>query len=292
MILLYRKLYRNYINVYKDVSCERYPIEAIRRNGNCVLLRNYLEVQKYDGSRKGFDYEITNDFVTLPVFDFHHKMINITIYGGTDNGDIKDIFVDNIYQYLPVKNKIVIDIGANIADSSIYFALRGASKIIGLEPFPKNYELAQKNINLNNFSNKINLFLAGCSGNKDEITIDPDYNSGINSILKDFKLGIKVPILTLGDILNENKLMSDGSIILKMDCEGCEYEAILSAEKNTLQKFSHVMIEYHYGYKDLKKKLERSGFRVSVTRPRIYHKSPDKFHGKVNAAEGYIFARR
>jgi predicted RNA methylase len=64
--------------------------------------------------------------------------------GGTRNGDIRNIFVNNIYEHLPVEGRSVVDIGANIADSCIYFALHGANNVIGLEPFPRNYELAEK----------------------------------------------------------------------------------------------------------------------------------------------------
>jgi methyltransferase FkbM-like protein len=70
--------------------------------------------------------------------------------------------------------------------------------------------------------------------------------------------------------LNQYALASDDPVILKMDCEGCEYEVILSADEHTLQKFDLVMIEYHYGYgyKNLKQKLERSGFKVRLLAPR------------------------
>ena len=54
-----------------------------------------------------------------------------------------------------------------------------------------------------------------------------------------------------------------------MDCEGCEYESILSASRDVIRSFSHIQIEYHYGYKDLKYKLEENGFIVSVTKPRL-----------------------
>jgi hypothetical protein len=54
-----------------------------------------------------------------------------------------------------------------------------------------------------------------------------------------------------------------------MDCEGCEYDVIFSSSKETLKRFSHIQIEYHYGYKNLKEKLEKCGFSVKVTRPVI-----------------------
>ncbi len=290
--LTYRKLYLNYIRVIICVSNEKYPINAVLRNGTVVTLRNYLEVQVFDGRLKKFKCDIANDLVTLAKHSFGNEN-TITIYGGVSNGDMKGIFVDGVYQKLPVKNKTVIDIGVNIADSSIYFALRGATKIIGLEPSPKNYEVADKNINSNNLNN-ISLLLAGCSNHRGEIKIDVDsYNeSGILFTLKDLKSGVKVSLLTLEDILNENNLGSDGSIILKMDCEGCEYEGILFANKSTLQRFSHILIEYHHGYKDLEEKLRRSGFRVSVTRPKLNSRLHERDGRKLIFAVGYIYAER
>lgn len=92
-----------------------------------------------------------------------------------------------------------MDIGGNIADSAIYFALCGANKIVCIEPLANNYELARKNIQFNNFSHKINAVLAGCSKNSGEIIIDPSYSNGAFSTLKEFKVGIKVPLLTLQD---------------------------------------------------------------------------------------------
>jgi len=290
--LTYRRIYLNYISVIMHVFTEKYPIKAILKNGTLVVLRNYLEVQVFDGRHKGFECDIPNDSVTLATRSFGNEN-TITIYGGVSNGDMRGIFIDNIYQNLPVKNKTVIDIGANIADSAIFFALCGATKIICIEPFPKNYEIAKKNIKLNNLNN-ISIILAGCSNRRGEIKIDvdSDYEAGKLFIVKDFKTGIKVSLLTLQDILNENNLDSDGSIILKMDCEGCEYESILSADENTLQRFSHILIEYHYGYKDLKEKLQRSGFKVSVTRPKLISRFHDLDGQKLKFAVGYIYAER
>jgi FkbM family methyltransferase len=213
-----------------------------------------------------------------------HDKTKIKLHGGTSSGDVIGIYLNNIYQQLPVKGKAVVDIGANIADSGIYFALSGANKVVGLEPFPKTFQLAQKNIRFNNLSDKITVYLAGCAADNRDMIVDPDFNSDGKNILKDFKKGIKIPMLTLENVLSHNNLLNYDSHILKMDCEGCEYETVLSADKHILQKFSHMMIEYHYGYKNLKEKIEKSGFKVSVTRPIIQHRG--------NYYYGDIFAER
>jgi FkbM family methyltransferase len=112
-----------------------------------------------------------------------------------------------------------------------------------LNPYPKIASVTRKNIQFNNFSHKISAVLAGCSKNSREINIGPFYSNGAFSTLKEFKVGIKVPLLTLQDILKQYALASDDPVILKMDCEGCEYQVILSADEQTLQKFDLVMIE-------------------------------------------------
>jgi hypothetical protein len=67
-------------------------------------------------------------------------------------------------------------------------------------------------------------------------------------------------VLTLEDVLSHNDLLNNDSLILTMDCKGCEYAIVLFAHKHILQKFSHMMIEYYYGFKNLKEKKWFQGF--------------------------------
>jgi FkbM family methyltransferase len=182
--------------------------------------------------------------------------------GGLHNGELVNIFLEDVYCHLPVEGKVVIDIGANIGDSSIYFALRGAGKIIGVEPIPDNYEMAVKNIRLNNFSDRISLMLAGCSAHTGSTTVSSGFEAGIASHTVNYgESGAKIPSVTLENIINEYNIR-DGETVLKMDCEGCEYDIILTASDSLLRQFSHMLIEYHAGYKDLKERLEKSAFEV------------------------------
>ena len=47
-----------------------------------------------------------------------------------------------------------------------------------------------------------------------------------------------------------------------------QYGILLKAQNSDLRKFEQIMMEYHYGYLNLKKKLEGAGFKVSKTFPR------------------------
>ncbi len=172
--------------------------------------------------------------------------------------------------------------GANIGDSSIYFALNNAKKVIALEPYPYSYNIALKNIRSNNFDNKIILLNAGY-GNDNTIKIDPEFKNKISSNLKSFDNGIDIKVLSLKTILKDYNI---DKAILKMDCEGCEYN-IINEDNNTLGKFKMMQIEYHYGYEKLKNKLEEAGFNVTYTKPRIFF---DK-DAKERRSAGYIYAK-
>ncbi len=71
---------------------------------------------------------------------------------------------------------------------------------------------------------------------------------------------------TLSDIIKRFNI--NHSAVLKVDCEGCEYGILLKAQNSDLRKFEQIMVEYHYGYLNLKMKLESAGFKVSKTFPR------------------------
>ena len=66
----------------------------------------------------------------------------ITMHGMEDNGEILQIFYLESYKFLDPQGEIVFDVGANIADSAIYFAIKGARKVIALEPSPYTYNFA------------------------------------------------------------------------------------------------------------------------------------------------------
>lgn len=293
-LFLYSKLYRNYFDILTRIIRKKYPIEAILRNGSHVTVSDAAELGflsriLYMAKKLGnnVEYDIKEDkttFLSLPYWNNNSKL---TLYGSITNGDAAAIFLENIYEYLPVVGKTVIDIGASIGDSSIYFALQGAKKVIALEPIPGNYEIAKRNIELNNLSDKITLLLAGCAASQGFTTISPFDSSSVTSWVKNspatawvkkgpvagwvknFSQEFKVPLLTLEDILKQNNLQNGELNILKMDCEGCEYETILSANRDVIRSFSHIQIEYHGRYKDLKHKLEENGFIVSVSKPKL-----------------------
>ncbi|MEM3859552.1 MAG: FkbM family methyltransferase [Candidatus Micrarchaeaceae archaeon] len=96
----------------------------------------------------------------------------------------------------------------------------------------------------------------------------------------------KITIYTLAEMVRKFKIKDR---ILKMDCEGCEYGIILNAKPETLKKFDQIMIEYHYGYKNLVRKLKEAGFHVKITVPKFSFNPDAENH---NVIVGWVYAKR
>ena len=113
----------------------------------------------------------------------------------------------------------------------------------------------------------------GVGGKRKFVTIKPDFVNTWGSNLKIFNAGKRIQIVTLEDIVKKYDIKKG---VLKMDCEGCEYPIILNANNEVLRKFSQIMVECHYGYKNIQEKLEDAGFKVSHSKVHYsYNKSAD-----------------
>lgn len=146
----YRNAYKNYMWVIYRILRNKYPIDVVLKNGEIRTLKNVIEVHDTSDGLYKF-YHLENNRV---IISMNGK--EIQFFGGIDNGDLRGVFLRDDYKFLPVDNKIVLDIGANIGDTAIYFAVNNASKVIALEPYQNNFEIAKKNISLNNLYQVLN----------------------------------------------------------------------------------------------------------------------------------------
>ena len=190
-----------------------------------------------------------------------------------NNGMIDLRFLEKEYNKLDVDHKYVVDIGANIGDSTIYFALNGAKHVYAFEPYPYSYNIAEKNVNLNrHLSKKITLLNEGC-GKSGFIKIKKDFQNSVGSDIKSFEKGERIKISDLDEIVKRFKLKH---ATLKLDCEGCEYALLLNASHSSLNAFDQIILEYHYGYKNLEDRLKKAGFRVKRKQPAyLYNKDAE-----------------
>lgn len=283
----YKDTYQNYFSILarmflarKETATKDVYIKVLLKDGRIlnlpiVLVKNYVTLSS---SKNPNIHDVDVNESTL-IFTFYDKTVRLQ----TDRFFAPDsVFIDEDYKPLNVKGNIVIDIGMNIGDSSIYFALNGARKIIGLEPRPYQFSIAEKNMKLNDIANCI-LLNAGY-GRDDEIKIDPDSKSIATDLIPSNQ-GQKIKIYSLSTIFNDYNL--DG-VFIKMDCEGCEY-ALLDEPDSVFGKINAMVIEYHYGCEKLLEKFRNMNYSCKYTAPiKIYNKNATD----PNMSVGYIYAFR
>ena len=183
------------------------------------------------------------------------------INGHNSSATVFSTFIFEDWKKLNVKGKIVLDIGGYIGDTAIYFAAKGASRVIVYEAFPYSYMILKKNVDQNKMNDIIDVNNCAIGGTNSFLIIDPNYINDNESKAVNFSTGIKVPVVTLKDIVEKYNII-DGS--LKMNCEGCEYDVFNSIDVQTLRNFSEIYMHYHANASPLVEKLKLAGFRVKV----------------------------
>ena len=197
-------------------------------------------------------------------------------------GDIvRENFVGGAYDDLDVGGRTVVDVGAGVGDTAILFSLRGAVRVIALEPYPRLYGEALLNIKANGLADRVVLVNAGLGALDGEVCADLS-DVGYSLFRPGGRCDVRVRMYTLRTLIKEFEV-EEGSV-LKMDCEGCEYETVLNADPGDFAVFSQVIIEYHNGYSEIKKHLEAAGFSTEI--------KPIRSAAIPIERQGYVVARR
>jgi hypothetical protein len=84
----------------------------------------------------------------------------------------------------------------------------------------------------------------------------------------------------------EDIIPNEKNLILKLDCELCEYNIILNTEKQILQKFEMILIEFHDGNRNLIEKLSSIGFEIKILNSRFTYRK--KYRGHILAVNKNI----
>ena len=133
---------------------------------------------------------------------------------------------------------------------------------------------------------RITLVRAAC-GRSGFISLKEDYANSLGSDLSHVDpKGVKTRIYSLKEVADEFKIEN---ALLKINCEGGEYDIILGADSETLRRFEQIQVMYHYGYVNLVKKLRDAGFRTRYTLPHVNMNDEAK---EEKTLVGYIYAER
>jgi FkbM family methyltransferase len=270
-LLLLRRVYRNWPSIwfYWFTKRKRNIAQANLKSGRKVRANGGLMFSNLTGLayliQGGWKIiDSGENFLTLEDPRIGIKMKCRTNVG-FDLSFLAFIFVQKVYR-TNFNGKSVIDAGSYTGDTAIYFVTNGASRVIGLEPYQENLDLALENVNqLNNLGGKITLVKAALStndGTTDFKVFENEPNGNRIATYSDRQTyTIKAKTMTIETLMREFDLPRVN--VLKLNCEGAEYDIIDSLSEMTAQLVDEIYVEFHRGPERIITSLEKLGYSVS-----------------------------
>lgn len=194
---------------------------------------------------------------------------------------IAEIWIQKIYgdlkEFAHFPMPTIIDIGAHIgAFTLLALWVLPRAKVFSFEPDPTNYEYLKKNVERNNFASRCRPVNKAVMKDRASRTLySPATHSPSSTLFP--PMGVRgdfsqtqVECLTLADIFDVFKI--DLCDLLKIDCQGGEYEILMNTPEAYLLKIKSIVLEYHvniqnYSPDTLVAFLEKEGYKVSRHRP-------------------------
>ncbi len=207
-------------------------ITSLLDNENNPISKKNLFV--YDNNDKIVN--IKNSKFYLPNFDID------LIQGGLSRSTyyFEQDFLEKLDNYLK-EDSIIIDIGANIGNHTLYWANeRRAKKIYAFEPIPHTFGILKKNIEINQLEDRVILNNVGLSDQKGmgEVKTFCKQNLGGTRLKKlQSDTPYTIPLRTL-DSFN---IKEDTIDLIKIDVEGMDNEVLLGASK-TIRKYKPIIM--------------------------------------------------
>lgn len=187
----------------------------------------------------------------------------------------KEIIEKEIYKfYTTSKNPYIIDCGANIGLSIIYFKkIYPNARIIAFEPDKKIFKILKKNIQSFNLEN-VKLIQKGVWSKKSTMNF---YSEGADAgrIITNTHIDktSKIYTVKLNDFLNKTV------DFLKIDIEGAEID-VLESSKEKLSNVKNLFVEYH-SFTNQKQRLDKiikilldQNFRIYINSPGFSSRQP------------------
>lgn len=169
------------------------------------------------------------------------------------------------------KGKVVVDVGAYIGDTARYFLWRGALKVYSFEPSKRLCEAAKENTKGYPGIVVYNAAIGAQSGSAFLGGTSMGLALGSDS-------GQPVPVTSFRQAIGKI-LEQEGKIgLLKLDCEGCEWDVLTEENSDLFEKIDAVAVEIHGDDKNHEAILQylwRNKFRFVDFPPYYFEKSSD-----------------
>ncbi len=161
----------------------------------------------------------------------------------------------------------IIDVGANVGTATIWLAARAPkARIAAVEPNPEVWQFLAQNVQVNGLDSRVQLIQAALGAASGTAYLEPGrYSIETRLAGSSVRDGLVTRTVTLADLLDSAGMAKVD--LLKLDCEGAEYEVLHSSNESVLRRIGAIVGEYHAvpGRKreELGACLAEAGFSVS-----------------------------
>ncbi len=208
------------------------------------------------------------------IIQMRRAKVKLKVRGAMDVWSVKETFLDKFYEKHGTKVNdgwVVVDVGAAIGEFTLFAACNFPNnRVLGFEPFPQSFALLNENLALNGVKN-VSVYNEAIWSSNGRLTLDLTPGEPLQLISQDEEKtsaeSLHVPAYTLEKVMAREGLPQID--LLKMDCEGAEFEILLNCHAETLSKIKRIVMEYHDGYEkhhhaELVTFLQSAGYQVKV----------------------------
>jgi FkbM family methyltransferase len=167
---------------------------------------------------------------------------------GLDHAPIIEVFLREEYGAIP-DGAAILDVGANIGTFTIYAATSARDvRICAYEPMPDFHAQLERNVRINGLDGAVRCFncaVAADTGPR-KLFVDSEtfwFPTLVAPQDAARGTGVEVPCATLLDILDASGFAQVD--LLKLDCEGAEYEILYNAAEACFARIREIRMEYH-----------------------------------------------
>lgn len=231
------------------------------------------------------------------VIELRSNGLRFKTRGVMDIWSVKETFLDRFYERFSTsigEDWTIVDIGGGIGDFTIFATANHPKNIVyTFEPTPDSFRLLQENLRQNQIKN-VQTFPQAIWSRDGHLTIDTTVGEPGQFISKEIARGAEdisqqsednllVPSMSLAQAFEITGLARCN--LMKIDCEGAEFEILFNAPAAVLDRVERIVMEYHdgiteYTHKDLVDFLRKNGYAVKV--------HPNYVHADL----GYLYACR
>ena len=194
-----------------------------------------------------------------------------TSNSASDPSTIMVVLVREDYAPIP-RGGVVIDVGANIGTFMLYAIRSGAKRVVAFEPSRDAFSVLRRNVERNRLHEHVVVRQLAVAGRSGATVWFPTASNPTNHMLDgrsstDPALHRDHAPVTTTSVAEIVDTYGDVDL-LKLDCEGAEYEIVASTHGSAWSRIRAVRIEYHKGRAaELIAPLLGCGFRLTRTTP-------------------------